>query len=72
MLRSGVHATLAGVLLALTIPIRLTPGKPEAAPADSPLHQLEHVLHLPVAFLVVPIFGFAMPACPSPASAHRC
>ena len=59
MLRSGVHATLAGVLLALTIPIRLTPGKPEAAPVDSPLHRLEHALHLPVAFLVVPIFGFA-------------
>ncbi|MXP61855.1 Na+/H+ antiporter NhaA [Roseomonas sp. M0104] len=59
VLRSGVHATLAGVLLALTIPIRLTPGTPEATDAESPLHRLEHMLHKPVAFLVVPIFGFA-------------
>jgi NhaA family Na+:H+ antiporter len=59
VLRSGVHATLAGVILALTIPIRTTPGKPEASPAVSPLHRLEHALIKPVAFLVVPIFGFA-------------
>ena len=59
VLRSGVHATLAGVILALTIPIRTTPARPEAAPEDSPLHRLEHALEKPVAFLVVPIFGFA-------------
>ncbi|WP_136686068.1 Na+/H+ antiporter NhaA [Falsirhodobacter xinxiangensis] len=59
VLRSGVHATLAGVVLALTIPIKLTPSKPEAKASDSPLHRLEHALHKPVAFLVVPIFGFA-------------
>ena len=59
VLRSGVHATLAGVLLALTIPIRLTPGTPEAKVQESPLHRLEHWLQRPVAFLVVPIFGFA-------------
>ncbi|MDB6453271.1 Na+/H+ antiporter NhaA [Falsirhodobacter sp. 20TX0035] len=59
VLRSGIHATLAGVILALTIPIKLTPSTPEASPNDSPLHRLEHALHLPVAFLVVPIFGFA-------------
>jgi Na+:H+ antiporter, NhaA family len=59
MFASGVHATLAGVLLALTIPLKLTPGKPEASHADSPLHRLEHALHKPVAFIVVPIFGFA-------------
>ena len=59
VLRSGVHATIAGVLLALTIPIKLTPGKPEASPTDSPLHRLEHVLQKPVAFIIVPIFGFA-------------
>ena len=57
--RSGIHATIAGVLLALTIPIRLTPAAPEALPATSPLHRLEQALHRPVAFLVVPVFGFA-------------
>lgn len=56
---SGVHATLAGVLLALTIPLKLTPGTPEATHAESPLHKLEHMLHKPVAFVIVPIFGFA-------------
>ena len=59
VLRSGIHATLAGVILALTVPIRLTPGTPEASPSVSPLHQLEHLLQKPVAFLIVPIFGFA-------------
>ncbi|MES5100668.1 Na+/H+ antiporter NhaA [Agrobacterium sp. BA1120] len=56
---SGVHATLAGVILALTIPLKLTPGTPEAAHDESPLHRLEHLLHKPAAFVVVPIFGFA-------------
>ncbi|ANV26256.1 Na+/H+ antiporter NhaA [Agrobacterium pusense] len=56
---SGVHATLAGVILALTIPLKLTPGTPEATHAESPLHKLEHHLHKPVAFAIVPIFGFA-------------
>lgn len=59
ILRSGVHATLAGVLLAMFIPIRLTPAKPEASDAASPLHRLEHSLHVPVAFFIVPVFGFA-------------
>jgi Na+:H+ antiporter, NhaA family len=57
VLRSGVHATIAGVALALTIPLRPTPGKPEAA--DSALHRLEHGLQPWVAFCIVPIFGFA-------------
>ena len=56
---SGVHAMLAGVVLALTIPLKLTPGTPEATHAESPLHKLEHHLHKPVAFAIVPIFGFA-------------
>lgn len=59
VLRSGIHATLAGVILAFTIPIRRTPAKPEASPTVSLLHRLEHALNVPVSFLVVPIFGFA-------------
>lgn len=58
-LRSGVHATIAGVLLALCVPLKHTPAKPEAAPHESPLHQLELALVKPVAFIIVPIFGFA-------------
>ncbi|MBR0641576.1 Na+/H+ antiporter NhaA [Roseomonas hellenica] len=58
VLRSGVHATIAGVLLALTIPLRPTPGRPDDT-EHSLLHVLEHVLHKPVAFIVVPVFGFA-------------
>ena len=48
---SGVHATLAGVALALTIPIRRSP--------KSPLHRLEHGIQPWVAYLVIPLFGFA-------------
>lgn len=55
---SGVHATLAGVMLALMIPLKPTPETPEALPAESPLHRLENGLHKPVAFVIVPIFGF--------------
>ncbi len=55
--RSGIHPTIAGVAAALTIPVKRTPGTPEAA--DSPLHILEHRLQPFVAFLVLPIFGFA-------------
>jgi NhaA family Na+:H+ antiporter len=58
VLRSGVHATIAGVALAMTIPLRAAPGRPDDM-ANSPLHRLEHRLHGPVAFGVVPLFGFA-------------
>ena len=57
MLLSGVHATIAGVLAAMTIPIEKTPGTPDSA--TSPLHRLEHALHPWVAFAIVPLFGFA-------------
>ncbi|MFP3547314.1 Na+/H+ antiporter NhaA [Rhizobium sp. SIMBA_035] len=56
---SGIHATLAGVVLALAIPLKVTPGAPEASHGDSPLHKLEHALQKPVAFFIVPLFGFA-------------
>tara|TARA_R110000782_G_scaffold182437_5_gene272655 strand:+ start:3839 stop:5101 length:1263 start_codon:yes stop_codon:yes gene_type:complete len=57
VLLSGVHATIAGVLAAMTIPIRKTPGAPDAI--DSPLHKLENGLHPWSAYLIVPLFGFA-------------
>ena len=63
VLRSGIHATLAGVMLAFTIPMDRTPGRSDTD-CISPLHKLEHLLHLPVAFLVVPIFGLANAAVP--------
>lgn len=54
ILKSGIHATLAGVLLALTIPLKT---KPESS--ESPLERLEHAIHPWVGFAVIPIFGFA-------------
>ena len=51
LLKSGVHATLAGVLLAFCIPMRNEQG-------GSPLRELEHDLHRPVAFAILPIFAF--------------
>ncbi len=53
VLKSGVHATLAGVFMALVIPLR----DPKIGP--SPLHELEHDLHTAVAFGILPIFAFA-------------
>jgi NhaA family Na+:H+ antiporter len=58
VLKSGVHATLAGVALALTIPLRRAPGIAHDLEV-SPLHRLEHLLHGFVPFIVIPIFGFA-------------
>jgi NhaA family Na+:H+ antiporter len=58
VLRSGVHATIAGVLVAFTIPLKRSPAKPDDM-EGSPLHRLEHGLHYWVAFLIIPIFGFA-------------
>lgn len=57
VLMSGVHATIAGVVTALLIPITKSPGAPDSA--ESPLHRLEHALHPYVAFAIVPLFGFA-------------
>lgn len=54
MLKSGVHATIAGVLLAFAIPFSKTQDD-----GASPSHRLEHLLHKPVAFLIMPIFALA-------------
>ncbi len=51
VLKSGVHATLAGVLIAFCIPMRDPRG-------ESPLRKLEHDLHTPVAFVILPVFAF--------------
>lgn len=56
-LKSGVHATIAGVLLALMIPLQGKDG--DSDEASSPLHRLEHNLHPWSAYLVLPVFGFA-------------
>ena len=56
-LLSGVHATIAGVMAAFAIPFRRTLAAPDAE--DSALHRLEHALARPVAFFIVPLFGFA-------------
>ncbi|MGN6468630.1 MAG: Na+/H+ antiporter NhaA [Rhizobiaceae bacterium] len=58
VLKSGIHATLAGVALALTIPLRRAPGL-ESDLQASPLHRMEHALHGVVPFVIVPVFGFA-------------
>ncbi|WP_322969204.1 Na+/H+ antiporter NhaA [Faecalibacter sp. LW9] len=49
---SGIHATIAGVLVALTLPTNETD-------VESPLEKLEHALVKPVNFLIIPIFAFA-------------
>ena len=56
VLKSGIHATLAGVALAAAIPLR---SRGAVEHAHSPLHRLEHALTPWIAFLIVPIFGFA-------------
>lgn len=53
VLKSGVHATLAGFAVACTIPMR-SQGDP-----PSPLRHLEHALHPWVAYLILPLFAFA-------------
>lgn len=54
MLKSGIHATIAGVLGAMFIPM-----KNEKNPDESPLEILEHDLHETVTFVVLPVFAFA-------------
>ncbi len=54
VLKSGVHATLAGVVTALFIPLRPPPGEQLTV-----LERLEHDLHPTVAYVVLPVFAFA-------------
>ncbi|MBR9790064.1 MAG: Na+/H+ antiporter NhaA [Vibrionaceae bacterium] len=53
VLKSGVHATLAGVVIGFAIPLQGKPGK------HSPLKHMEHALHPYVAFGILPLFAFA-------------
>ena len=54
MMKSGVHATIAGVMLAFAIPF-----SSKAEDQRSPSHYLEHRLHKPVAFMILPVFALA-------------
>ena len=54
MLKSGVHATLAGVILAMFIPM-----KSNKQDGYSPLKSFEYDLHISVAYIILPIFAFA-------------
>jgi len=53
-LKSGVHATLAGIVMAMFIPI-----KSNKDAGASPLKEMEHDLHVAVAFFILPLFAFA-------------
>ncbi|GAA4099110.1 Na+/H+ antiporter NhaA [Zhongshania borealis] len=53
LVKSGVHATLAGVVLAMFIPMQ-----PRDASKHSPAKSLEHDLHTAVAFVILPVFAF--------------
>jgi len=64
VLKSGIHATLAGLLLAFFIPLRGTEGEENSPQSllslqSSPLSRLEHDLHPGVAFIILPVFAFA-------------
>lgn len=59
MLKSGVHATLTGVILAMFVPMR-----DPASPDVSPLREWEHDLHVLVAFVILPVFAFANAGLP--------
>jgi Na+:H+ antiporter, NhaA family len=54
MLKSGIHATVAGIMLAFAIPFSVKDDDQK-----SPSHKLEHFLHKPVAFIILPIFALA-------------
>jgi NhaA family Na+:H+ antiporter len=59
MLKSGVHATLAGVMLAFAIPFTA-----RSEDRKSPSHRLEHWLQKPVAFVILPVFALVNTGIP--------
>lgn len=63
MLHSGIHATITGILLAFAIPFGSGDEK-------SPSYILQHQLHVPVAFFILPIFALANTAIPLSGSIH--
>lgn len=64
MLNSGVHATISGVLLAFAIPFRKGDDK-------SPSYILQHFLHKPVAFIILPLFALANTCIPIQSNWHN-
>jgi NhaA family Na+:H+ antiporter len=64
MLNAGIHASISGVLLAFAIPFTA-----RTAGAESPSHRLEHRLHKPVAYLILPLFALANTGVPIVAQA---
>ncbi|GLR79671.1 Na+/H+ antiporter NhaA [Azospirillum oryzae] len=63
VLKSGIHATVAGVVLAFAIPLRVKDADGKRA-EDAPLYCLEHALHPWVAFLIMPVFALANAGVP--------
>ncbi len=63
VLKSGVHATLAGVVSAMFIPLRV-PAESQSQAPESPLRHLEHILHPWVAFGILPVFALANAGVP--------
>jgi NhaA family Na+:H+ antiporter len=59
VLKSGVHATIAGVILAMTIPARRHSEQDEEGTEGTPLQTLEHALHPWVSFIIMPVFALS-------------
>ncbi len=58
LLQSGIHSTIAGVLTGLAVPFAHGKGQ-TFDPGETPLRKLEHALHTPVAFVILPLFALA-------------
>lgn len=67
MYQSGIHATISGVLLAFTIPFTSLDSKQNSLDSKqkvSPSYSLQHWLHKPVAFIILPLFALANTGIP--------